>query len=490
MRRFSTLILAFLVLFSACQTSPGGSAASTRTPGLAPGSRCGDNICEGGETSASCPQDCASATFSGHIETTYLKVANVGNIAVMVASPQISRYPDGAGIVVVVSPIYSEVDGFMTDPDATSLGLIQVSYLWPGIKDPRTGVKSTGTFDYGGEQSTQILTDVLRFASGLETDVEGRRIFGLATVPPLTDEVGVYANVDAGIVAVNAFSINGTQLQDNVSYYIGRENPTVDTLSAMELGYYDDTNQPVANPFYVYPASYSPNTLSLNFTNLRWDPTYTDQHSSAVGRPYLDLDGNGQFSQGDFLFGWRVPIMFGKRYYSAALTKALLDNGALTTADWPSDLATPDEAAQAWQYRQSTGRFANLLFLTPNWTLKVMLVFGQNDQLQVSLDKPHVHQAFQGFRFESKLWVRLNPDRAYVQYFLPGAGLDFPDNPANTQPIDWTQIGAYAYPSQGAAARLVPLASIAEMADRTYTGLWDENLGQVLYTSPAPTPQP
>ena len=31
------------------------------------------------------------------------------------------------------------------------------------------------------------------------------------------------------------------------------------------------------------------------------------------------------------------------------------------------------------------------------------------------------------------------------------AGNDFPDNPANTQPEDWMQIGPYAYPGQGNA---------------------------------------
>jgi hypothetical protein len=122
--------------------------------------------------------------------------------------------------------------------------------------------------------------------------------------------------------------------------------------------------------------------------------------------------------------------------------------------------------------------------------LEVMLVFALVDQIQAAQDKPHIHQAFQGFRFESGLWVRLNPDRAYVQSLIPGAGEDFPDNPANTQPEDWMQVGSYAYPGQGTAGRLVPLAAVAEMADRTHFGRWDENLGQILYIYFPPTAQP
>ena len=246
--------------------------------------------------------------------------------------------------------------------------------------------------------------------------------------------------------------------------------------------------------------------MTLNYTNLRWDPAYTSSFSKAVGSPYLDLDGNGSLGSGDYVFDGQIPVMFGKRYYSTALTKALLANGALSLDTWPADLATPQEAAQAWQIRQTPGLFAAMQNDEIVKNMKVMLVFAQNEHAQVAQDKPHIHQLYQGFRFEARLWVRLNPDRAYVESMFqdaglsspgnagvtptPGAMLDFPDNPANTQPTDWTQIGAYAYPGQGQADRLVPLAAVAEMADRTHDGLWDENLGQVLYTYPAPTRQP
>jgi hypothetical protein len=77
-----------------------------------------------------------------------------------------------------------------------------------------------------------------------------------------------------------------------------------------------------------------------------------------------------------------------------------------------------------------------------------------------------------------------------VQSLLPSAGLEFPDNPANTQPDNWMQIRSYAYPGQGSAEHLVPLAAAAEMADRAHFGRWDENLGQVLYIYFPPTLQP
>jgi hypothetical protein len=494
MKRFWTLTLTAILLLSACGPSSRNQSASTGTPGLLPVSSCGNGTCDGGESSTSCLQDCPTTAFSGHIATTTIKSdGSTGKIAVMIASPQAKRYPEGAGIVVVIPPIFSEADGFMRDPDLTSLGLIQVSYLWPGKADSKTGVKSGGTFDYGGENSTKVLRDVIRFAGGRIADINGRYIFGLTSVAPLSEEVGLYAFGDADIAGVTALSLYGDQLQ-GLQYYVGRENPTVDTISCMEIGYYDDGGQPVYNPFYLYPASYSFNALTLNYANLRWDSTYTSSHSKAAGRPYLDLDSNGSISTGDYVFDGQTPTMSGKRYYSTALTKALLDNGVLTLDGWPKDLATPQEAAQFWRIRQNPGqnpdRFADMQKDTLLQNLKVMLVFAQDDHAQVAQDKPHIHQAYQGFRFEARLWVRLNPDRVYVQSLMPGDRLDFPDNPANTQPDDWTKIGDYAYPGQGLAGQLVPLAAVAEMADRAHAGLWDENLGQVLYVYTAPTPQP
>jgi hypothetical protein len=505
MKRFWIFTMISFLMLASCGSPIRSSSAPTGTRGLSPSSRCGDGICGTDESAASCQQDCPAVSFHGVVKTTTILSEGM-SIAVMISSPQTARYPEGAGIVVVASPIFSETSGFMTDPDLTSLGLIQVSYLWPGKSDSRTGTKSSGVFDYGGEQSVKVLRDVIRFAANRIADTSGRYIVSMTSVPPLVGEVGVYAFSDAGISAIRAFSFYGAQLQ-GLAYFIGREVPTVDTISSMEIGYHDAAGRPVTNPLYIYPTSYSAGSLTINYTNLRWDPAYTSSTSSAVGRPYLDLDGNGSISTGDYIFDGQIPVMFGKRYYSTALTQALLTNSVLSKADWPANLASPEEAAQAWQIRQTPGLFADMQSDEIIKNMKVMLVFAQDEHAQTAQDKPHIHQLNQGFRFEARLWVRLNPDRAYVTSLFQypggaatpgnpaitsnaGVNLDFPDNPANTQPTDWAQAGVYAYPGQGQAGRLVPLAAVAEMADRAHDGIWDENLGQVLYIYPAPTPQP
>ncbi len=446
-------------------------------PAAAPG--CGDGLCSSLEDGETCPQDCARTGLVRKTLTTSIDVEGIGNIAILIAYPNQGRFPEGTGVVVTVSSFYATQQGFVTSPDFTAVGLIQVSYLWPGTMDEAFVMQSEGTNDFGGEKSLLALRDVIRFATGRLRDVNDRALMSLVPMTPMVDEVGLYAFDGAGIAAVNVLARYGDALP-GVAWFVGHENPTVDTLSCLEAGYYDENNLALRNPLYVFPTNYSPVGITLNYSNLRWDAAYTDPLRGFSGRPYLDLDGNAAPGEADYFFGAPVPEMFTRRYYSTALTQALLDNQVFSWADWPSDLATPQEAAEAWAARQSTSRYLDLSLAAPN--LKVMLVFSSRDHIQAALDKPHIHQAFQGFRFVAQLrWVRLNPDRAYLQQLSAVSGTDLPDNPANTEPEDWLNIVDWAYPSSGLVEQMAPLAAVSEMADRAHTGRWDENLGATLY---------
>lgn len=478
-RTITLLALAALIL-SAC--APASSATSTPLE-----IACGDGICSPSEDEQSCPKDCQFPSLSGKVLTTYITSEAVGDIAVLVAYPQVPRFPEGAGVVLVIPPVFTPADGFFIGPDFTSIGLIQVTFLWPGRSDSLYEVQSAGQHDYGGDLTSQVLRDVIRFTAGRLSNINDRPITTLIPVKPLVDEVGIYAFGDAGMVAVDVLASYGDQLT-GVEYMVGHENPTLDSLAALEAGYTTAIGLAVLNPFYNYPASYSPLDLILNYGTLRWEPAYTDEDSPYVGRPYLDLDGNNQLDETDFLFSSQVPEMFGRRYYSMNLTQALLDNDALSLDSWPSTLATPDQAAQAWSALMSPTRYIDLALMTPN--LKVMLLFARRDHAQVAVDKPHIHQAFQGFRFAAFLrWVRLNPDASYLEKII-SPSLDFPDHPANTQPEDWLDINSYAYDGSGSVAEMAPLAALAEMSDRAHTFRWDENLGTTLYDYITPTPQP
>lgn len=457
--------------------------------------KCGDGVCDNIEfVKGVCPEDCGAGTTvssslrdsessatqiattkAGESFVTYVDSSGIGNIAVKVTLPETPRYADGAPIIVYVSTFFTpgEPDFDTSFLDVTKMGFIHVTYLWPGLSDA-SGVKSEGTYDYGGEDSLQALRDVIRFASGQISDIDGEYIDDISEIKPLTDNVGLYAFSHPGIAATNVLAKYGTSLS-HVKYFVGRENPTEAVLSAMDLGYFEG-NIPVSNSLYVYPDDYSSSGITLDYSSVRYD--------SSLNVPYFDIDGDGTAEEGtDFIHGEQTPTMYGKDVYSAGLTQALLNNGVFTEATWPENIATPEEAAELWEFRSTLDSYSQLGVVAPD--LKVMLVFSEKDHVQPVADKPNTHQAYDGFT-SAGLWVRLNPDSDYISWLDSVLGVSVPDNPANAEPSNWLDIEDWAYPNKAYASVLVPYAAVAEMADRTYTNMWDADLDDVLVDAEAP----
>jgi len=391
----------------------------------------------------------------------------IGRIAVRLTLPDRPRYPEGAPVVVEVPTYATPVAGFSSGLGVFSLGAVHVTLLWPGRSDPRAGASSEGVDDFGGPTAIRALRDVIRFACGETRDVSGRTLGELSPIPVLTANVGLYAFSHPGIPATIVLSRYGEELP-GVIYFVGGENPTNDALFSVEVGHWGTDGRPIQNPYYDYPEDYAPDTLAIDTSYLDWqvDPSHPD------GVPVFRVPG-GQ----DYILGDRVPRMGGKRYYSVALAEALLRNGALTEGTWPADVATASEARANWPDRVAVGHYAALAVNAPD--LRVMLVFGDEDHVQVALDKPHIHEAYDGFREQAGLWVRFNPDRAYVAA-IAGVQVSgrFPDNPANAEPSDWLDVGPWSVPAK--QRQIALLAAVAEMMDRTRSGVWSDDLATIL----------
>ena len=401
--------------------------------------------------------------------TTFVHSDGIGRIAVAFRVPQEPRYTEGAPVIVNVSGFFTGSSGFGFPLDPDALGAITVTYLWPGKRDARTGLRSEGTFDYGGPDCLAALRDVIRFATGEAADVEGRHLAELAGLPIHDDIAGLYAFSHSGIVATNVLALHGADFP-RIGFFVGRENPTIDALYPLEPGHWDDASgRPRFNPFYD-PTGYTPTSITIDYSTLYW--------SDAEGRPAFRTAST---AGDDYICSFKHPQMWGKDYWSTDLLQALLDNGALTRETWPENLATPEEAAEYWPFRETVHNYPLLAGTLPD--LKVMLVFAADDHVQVAIDKPHIHHAFDGFHNTAGLWCRMNPDRAYVEALAgPGDGAAIPDNPANREPSTWMAIRSWGYarPRGVNLNVLVPLAAIAEMCDRTYYGAWDANLDRVL----------
>jgi hypothetical protein len=326
----------------------------------------------------------ASRAQPGEFTITYINSPENGNIAVRIDVPEKPRYEEGAPIVVVASTWF--VDKYNEDEvefhlvyNPVDVGAISVSNLWPGKTDEVTKCKSDGVYDYGGPDSLASLRDTIKFALGEIPDINGHYLNDLIDVNPLYDNVGMFASSHAGVVATNVMAYYGEEFP-GLKYFVGRENPTMAEMYPLEIGHFDESHRPVYNPYYHHQG-YTPTSVDVDYTYLGWiqNARYPE------GRPYFEVPGNKEHN---YILDDKGPNIMGKRYFSYALTKALLDNGVFSMDSWPDDVANPSETANFWPYRITIYNYEAIGEKLPE--LRVMLVFATDDHVQVAQDKPHI----------------------------------------------------------------------------------------------------
>ena len=452
-------------------------------------SACGGGVKASGDGGVAGPDGgCTVAkTGLGGVRVTYVEAAGIGKIAVRLTAPATPRFPAGAPLAVNVSTFFTNHKGFYEDLAAHKIGAIHVTYVWPGQKDP-SGPRSDGVYQSGGPDDIKALAEVVRFATGETRDSDACLVTDLFSFSALPANVGLYAFSHPGIAAVNVMADHGERVP-KLKYFVGRENPTATALSGVELGHWAG---PVAgqgrksNPHgYTYPADYSAAGLTVHYVGIGWTAT-TDSACTSQGFNFVPSFGNDTGTP--YVMGCKIPQMNGKRFYSTEMLQALAA-GPLSGMAWPTDLATVAEGQAAWPYRSvSPAKYQQIATKLPN--LKVMLVDGVFDHVLVLDDKPHVHTAWDNFR-AGGLWVRFNPDRAYVEWVMGADASTFPDNEANSTALSqlsaWTNAAAYAYPNTPGSAVMVPLAATAEMMDRVQVANWSTNLTTVLSSAPKPS---
>jgi hypothetical protein len=410
---------------------------------------------------------------------THINCAENGNIAVRIDLPEEPRYDTAAPVVAVASTWFVEkynktTTPFHTEYNPVDVGAIAVFNLWPGKTDPATGMSSDGEYDFGGPKSIAALRDMIRFALGLIPDTEGKYLHELLPVSPLYDNVGLFASSHAGVVATNVMAYHGEDLT-GLKYFVGRENPTMSEMYALEIGHFDDNHNPVYNPCYDH-TGYTMTSLDIEYSGIDW----IENAAFPEGRPMFHVD-----TADDYVLDNKGPHINDKRYFSYALTRALSDYGVFTDSTWPADVAKPSTVEDFWTYRTPIMNFEAIGSKLSG--LKVLLPFATWDHVQAAPDKPHIRQAWDGFRKRADLWTRLNCDLCYTQHEIHQSATEaggFPDNPANQEPDDWfTEAGDWGFAGMlngQMTARTIPLAGVAEMADRVQADNWDANLDSVL----------
>jgi hypothetical protein len=411
----------------------------------------------------------------GEILYTHVYSEENGKIAVRIDLPEKPRYGDSAPVVVVASTWFVDKYNDPTTPfhlefNPVDVGVIVVTHLWPGKTDPESKMSSDGTYDFGGPNSLAALRDAIRFALGVEPDIDGYYLHERISVETLYDNVGMFASSHAGVVATNVMAYYGESLQ-GLKYFVGRENPTMAEMYPLEIGHFDEHHKPIYNPYYHHEG-YTPTSIAVDYAHLGW----IQNAMFPEGRPIFEVPGGN-----DYILDDKGPNIHGKRWFSHALTRALLDNGVFTVDTWPSDVATPQQTGDFWPSRITIHNYATIGEKLPE--LRVMLTFATYDHVQTAPDKPHIRQAYDGFHKTAGLWTRLNCDLAYVQAEVhPSATVagGFPDNDANMEPGDWyAEAESWGFESRLAGemtTQTIPYACVAEMADRVHADQWSPNL--------------
>jgi len=402
-------------------------------------------------------------------------------IAVGLLTPLKTRYSSGAPVVIHVP---GGVGTGTTEgpPEYAGLGFVEIRFAFPG--GGRGEGTSGGSYDYRGPNCIRALADVIRFATGRTTDNQGRSIGELTTgVKVLTNNVGIVGLSHGGNACGLVMATHGEEFP-NLAFYASMESPYGEGNVNIELGGRDQGLNP----------AYNPQTGMLDLSKLAWSAElppgpprrWRGEGTDLKGALFFDLNGDGRCAESvDFPANVFVQD-FGqgpKAWYTPRLIREA-EQRKLYGQQRPTHVPTLAESIEYWRWRDAAGSIGAAVSKCPQ--VAVVVYANERDHVQVAPDHPHILTQIEGFRLSGAKFVRLNPDRAYVERILasggpsPGNGQRvFPDNEAG---IAWDR-GNIRKGLELADFPMQPYmqAAVCELADRVQAGNWENNLDAVLY---------
>jgi hypothetical protein len=198
------------------------------------------------------------------------------------------------------------------------------------------------------------------------------------------------------------------------------------------------------------------------------------------GALFFDLNGDGAFAPGD---DFPANCFVGdagtgvKAWYSPRLL-AEAERRRLFPSPRPAHIPTLTEAREFWHWRDAAPSIREAVRRCPR--VAVIVYANERDHVQADPAHSHILAQVEGFRRAGARFVRLNPDRAYLEQLAPpSARLAFADNPAGRA---WSRQNI----TEGLEPSGVPIvvymrAAVCELADRTQTNNWSPNLEEALF---------
>ena len=391
------------------------------------------------------PENAASSKFSVFVPSV---AAGEKGVFVQVSLPEEARFENQQTPVVVhVAGGWTGVGISNKSHGLTDQGFIELDFNFPGsgLPDQMSG----GDYDERGENCIQALVDVAQFALGKKPDSYGYYLddmIGLLEIA--TDNVGLCGWSNGGNATITTAGVHGDSL-DGLAWIVNWESPVGDGMPNVDAGVRTNLN----------PA-YNPDTGEFDTSLLAYSEMLPGP-DSGLGGLYFDIDENGMLDVGvDFMAPYHA--FQGKSYYSDYLRQAA-ETLAVSLAE---HIATREETSEFWYWRNGELWIESTVQANPD--LMFIVEAGDQDHVQGAPDHPHVLIQYEGFRSAGARFVRLNPDRFYVEEVLGTATPDAVDNDA-FQLFDHisirTAVQRRDIPTLPSARSVA--AAVCELADRT-----------------------
>jgi len=426
------------------------------------------------------PQRNRLAREMADFESVFVRIpcvaAGTEGIAASVLIPRQPRFTNGAPVVINVTGGVKSGSA-RGRPEYVRHGFVEISFAFPGggEGDERSG----GQYDFRGTNCVRALADVIRFATGRIADRNGRTISDVARgITVLTNNTGIVGSSHGGNACGMAMALYGREFPD-LAWYASMESPYGEGAANVELGGRDSGLNP----------AYDPKTGVLDLSRLAWSPELSPglmrkpmlvNTRELKGAFFFDLDGDGRFSETkDFpVNGFVGDAGDGVKAWYSPRILAEAEKRKLISGERPGHVPTLAESQEFWRYRDAAPGIPDAVRNCTN--LAVIVYANERDHVQVDPAHTHILEQVEGFRKAGAHFVRLNPDRAYVESVIPTSKVEtqFPDNPAGKV---WTRANI----AEGVEPSALPIgiymqAAACELADRAQVGVWSNDLDAVL----------
>lgn len=401
-----------------------------------------------------------------------------------ITPPQSPRFPDGAPVVISMPGGFQENGISDRETRLHEHGFIEMRLNFPGAgKYP---FSSGGEYDFRGPQSLKAIRDIILFAQGLKTNVGDSTLNQLVTpLTPLSNNVGLVGWSNGGNTNICVAGKYGEDIP-GLAWILNWESPVGDGMPQAEAGAKSEGNMRPLNSG-VNPA-YDPSTGNWDLSKLAFSsqiqiPILFEISNHVTGGLYIDEDQNSLVDPGsDFIF---YPLVFNldgtyKSFYSERVRQAA-NSLLVLPANPPQHFATLQETQTFWYWRNGEYWIDSTMQKNPD--LMFMIVASDTDHVQISPDHPHVIIQYKAFIDAGCRFVRLNPDRSYVEAYWGHPYASSTDNAAMIS-LERKDMSNMVEPGNSRNDHFnkvtVAAAGVCELADRTYYANYNPQLNDPL----------